>query len=278
VGEVHNTSPMSEERALVASTSSRLLDRAGIEVERSLATRAGRYVVLVTAGIAVATVAGALGGPTLAAATVLVTLFGPPFTFFGRRVLRFVRAGFAATGAFRLAKHPVLTTFEGIGEGQWVRVRGHVLPGPTFTSAGGRARAVLACYVGSLDRLRPSLHAASRWELHGLDFAIATSGGERVRIKVAGARYLDRPSVVPVERFEQRPLAIRSTDAHGIEVASVYGEDVVAVGDEVEVLGFLRREVDPTAESGFRGARLMPVLGARSPWALLIRRPLPETP
>ena len=269
---------MNEERALVASTSSRLLDRAGIEVERSLASRAGRYVLLVTGGIAVATVAGAVGGATAAALTFLVTLFGPPINFFGRRVLRFARAGFAATGAFRLAKHPVLDSFTGVNEGQWVRVRGHVLPGPTFTSAGGRARAVLACYVGSLDRLRPSLHAARRWELHGLDFAIAAAGGDRVRVKVAGARYLDRPSVVPVERFEQRPLAIRSTDAHGIEVASVYEEDVVVVGDEVEVLGFLRREVDPAAESGFRGARLMAVLGSRPPWALLIRRPLPGDP
>jgi hypothetical protein len=269
---------MNDERALVTSPSSRLLDRAGVEVERSLASRAGRYVMLVTSGIAVATVAGALGGPTAAAVTFLVTLVGPPAAFLGRRVLRFVRAGFAATGAFRLAQHSVLSSFAGIREGEWVRVRGHVLPGPTFTSVGGRTRAVLACYVGALDSLRPSLRAARRWELHGLDFYVATPDGERVRVKVAGARYLDRPSVVPVERFERRPLAIRSTDAEGTEVASVYEEDVVVVGDEVEVLGFLRREVDPAAESGFRGGRLVPVLGARAPWALLIRRPLPELP
>ena len=56
----------------------------------------------------------------------------------------------------------------------------------------------------------------------------------------------------------------------------MYEEDVVMVGDEIEVLGFLRREVDPQAESGFRGARLALVLRARPPWALLIRRPLPE--
>jgi hypothetical protein len=97
-----------------------------------------------------------------------------------------------------------------------------------------------------------------------------------VRVSVAGARYLDRPSVVPNERFERRPLAARSTGDRGIEVASVYQEDVVAVGEEVEVLGFLRREVDPAAESGFRGVRPIPVLRSRSPWALLIRRPQPR--
>jgi hypothetical protein len=270
---------MGGERALVVSPSARLLHRTGIEVERSLATRAGRYVVLVTSGIALATVTGALLGPGIGAALIFVTLLGPPGTFLARRTLRFVRAGFAATGGFRLAKHPLSTTLVGAAEGQWVRVRGHVLPGPTFTSAGGRTRTVLACYLGVLDRLRPSLRATRRWELHGVDFAIAMAGGERVRINVAGARYLDRPAVVPDERFTGRPLATSSsgdsTNENSLEVASVYQEEVVAVGDEVEVLGFLRREVDPDAESGFRGNRPIPVLRARSPWALLIRRPTP---
>ncbi len=264
---------MSGERALAVSPSARLIHRAGIEVQRSLASRAGRYVVLVTSGIAVATVAAIVVGPTTGAALMFATLFGPPCTFLGRRTLRFVRAGFAATGGFRLAKHPLSTTLEGAAEGQWVRVRGHVLPGPTFTSAGGRDGAVLACYVGTLDRFRPSLHGTRRWELHGLDFALGMSSGERVRIHVAGARYLDQPSVVPDERFIGRPLAASSASDGSIEVASVYQEEVVAVGDEVEVLGFLRRELDPDAESGFRGARATPVLRSRAPWALLIRRP-----
>ncbi len=269
---------MDEERALVAPASSQLIDRAGVEVERSLGSRAGRYVVLVTAGVAVATVAGALGGTPLGAATLLVTLVGPPLVFLARRVLRFVRAGFAATGAFRLAKHRLRASFDGLAEGQWVRVRGQVLPGPTFTSAGGQAQAVLACYVGTLGGLRASIDAAQRWELHGLDFSLAVPGGERVLIKVAGARFLDRLSVVPDEWFDRRPLASRNTDRRGVEVAAVYGEDVVMVGEEIEVLGFLRREVDPRSESGFRGARPIPVLRARPPWALLIRRPPPELP
>jgi hypothetical protein len=263
---------MSQERALVVSPSSRLIHRVGVEVERSLAKRAGRYVVLMTSGIALATLSGIALGATAGATIMFVTLLGPPCTFVGRRTLRFVRAGFAATGGFRLAKYPLSTSLEGASEGTWVRVRGHVLAGPTFTSAGGRTSVVLACYVGTLDRMRPSLRATRRLELHGLDFSLAMAGGERVRVSVAGARYLDRPSVVPDERFERRPLAASGTGDGGLEVASVYLEDVVAVGDEVEVLGFLRRELDPTAESGFRGARPIPVLRSRSPWALLIRR------
>jgi hypothetical protein len=267
---------MSQERALVVSPSCQLIHRAGIEVESSLATRAGRYVMFVSSGVILATAGAALFGAPIGAVMMLVTLFGPPCTFLGRRTVRFVRAGFAATGGFRLAKHPLSTSLATTSEGHWVRVRGHVLPGPSFTSAGGRTGAVLACYVGRLDRLRPSLHATRRWELHGLDFSLAMAGGEQVRVSVASARYLDRPSVVPDERFLGRPLATSSTDEGGIQVASVYDEDVVAVGDEVEVLGFLRRELDPAAESGFRGPRPIPVLRSRSPWALLIRRPPPE--
>jgi hypothetical protein len=264
-------SHMGQQRALVASPHARLLDRAGVEVQRSLASRASRYMVFVTTGTALATMAGVLGGLTPAAVTVLATVLVPPVAFLGRRVQRFVRAGVAASGVYRLAKHPVLPSLAGIAEGQWVRVRGHVLPGPSFISAGGRARVVLACYVGTLDSWRPSLRGGRRWELHGVDFSLATAAGERVLVKVAGARYLDRPALVPIARFERRPLAIRS--AEGIEVASVYDEDVVAFGDEVEVLGFLRRDIDPGAESGSRGAPLTAVLDARHPWALLIRRP-----
>jgi hypothetical protein len=268
---------MSPERALVVSTSARLIHRAGIEVERSLASRAGRYVVLVTSGISLATVVVVALGPTTGAALMFATLFGPPCAFLGRRAVRLVRAGFVATGSFRLAKQPLSTSLDSAGEGQWVRVRGHVLPGPSFTSAGGRAGAVLACYVGTLDRLRFSLRATRRWELHGLDFSVGLAGGERVRVSVAGARYLDGPTVVADEKFERRPLATSSgSGEEGLEVAAVYQEEVVAVGDEVEVLGFLRRELDPQAESGFRGGRPVPVLRSRPPWALLIRRALPE--
>jgi hypothetical protein len=272
---MQNIGAMSDERALVAPARSQLLDRAGLEAERSVAERAVRYVLGVSTGVLVATVAGVLSAWPVGALALLATIFGPPLAFLGRRTLRFVRAGFAATGAFRLAKHPVLTRFDGVGEGQWVRVRGHVLPGPGFVSAGGRPHTVLACYIGTLGRLRGSGLAARRWELHGVDFSLALEGGERVRVRVAGARYLGRPSVVPVEWFERRPLSVRNTDPQATEVASVYQEDVVAVGDEVEVLGFLRREVDTEAESAFRGARPALTLRARPPWALLIRRPLP---
>jgi hypothetical protein len=272
---MHNSSSMKEERALVAPARSQLLDRAGLEAERSVGARAVRYILGISTGVLVATVAGMVSAWPVGALALLVTIFGPPLAFLARRTLRFVRAGFAATGAFRLAKHPVLTSFEGVVEGQWVRVTGHVLPGPGFTSAGGRSQTVLACYVGTLGRLRGSGVAARRWELHGVDFSLALASGERVRVRVAGARYLGRPAVVPVEWFERRPLAVRNTDPQATEVASVYEEDVVAVGDEIEVLGFLRRELDPQAEAGFRGARPALTLRARAPWALLIRRPLP---
>ncbi len=115
--------------------------------------------------------------------------------------------------------------------------------------------------------------AASRRELHGVDFTLAAPGGEFVRVRVAGARYLGSPAVVPLTWFEERPLQVRVTDDSKGEVATIYREDVVAVGDEVEVLGFLRREIDAGAETGFRGARPTLVLAARPPWALLIRRP-----
>jgi hypothetical protein len=263
---------MNEERALVVSASTQLLDRSGIEVERSVGVRAGRYVMGVSVGMALATILAIVAGARVGVLALLGVLFGPPLAFFAGRVVRFARAGFAAAAAFRMAKYPLSTRLAQTREGQWVRVRGQILPGPTFTSAGGKPRVVLACYVGTLASLRPSLGGDRRWELHGIDFNIAAVGGERVRVRVAGARFLGRPSVVPVEWFERRPLASRNTDRRGIEVASVYGEDVVAVGDEIEVLGFLRREIDPAAEAGFRGSPLTLVLGARQRWSLLIRR------
>ena len=261
---------MDPERALVAPASSQLLDRSGIEMQRSLGSRVGRYLVTVVGGTT-ASVATMLVSPTLGILAMLATLFGPPLVFFGRRFVRFVRAGFAATGAFRLAKHAVATRLGETAEGQWVRVRGHVLPGPSFTSAGGKPQAVLAWYLGSLGGLSKRSNVGRR-ELHGVDFTLAAPGGEFVRVRVAGARYLGSPTVVPLAWFEERPLHVRVTDDSSGEVASIYREHVVAVGDEVEVLGFLRREID-AAETGFRGVRPTQVLGARPPWALLIRRP-----
>ena len=262
---------MNPERALVAPASSQLLDRSGIEMQRSLGSRVGRYLVTVVGGITAA-IATMLVSPTLGILAMLATLFGPPLVFFGRRFVRFVRAGFAATGAFRLAKHAVAARLGETAEGQWVRVRGHVLPGPSFTSAGGQPQVVLAWYLGTLGGLSMRSNVGRR-ELHGVDFTLAAPGGEFVRVRVAGARYLGSPTVVPLAWFEERPLHVRVTDDSRGEVASIYREHVVAVGDELEVLGFLRREIDAGAASGFRGARPTQVLSARPPWARLIRRP-----
>jgi hypothetical protein len=263
---------MDQERALVSPGRSQLVDRSGIASDPPPGARVVRYVLGVTGGGLLASAAAMLSLPTVAVLTTLVSFFGPPVVFLTRRTARFVRASAAAAAAFRLAKCPPHTSLDGVAEGQWVRVQGHVLPGPGFTSAGGRPQSVLASYVGTLGPLRGSGPAFRRWELHAVDFGLALDSGDRVRVRVDGARYLGRPAQVPRELFDRRPLAVRHTDRKGFEVATVYDEDVVVVGDEVEVLGFLRRELDPTAEPGLRGVRPTATLGARPPWAVLIRR------
>jgi hypothetical protein len=134
--------------------------------------------------------------------------------------------------------------------------------------------AVLASYLGTTgESARGGGGASGRWELQGVDFAIALDGGERVRVVVARSSVVaDPPCSTRPSWTGRRWWRGRCAGSWGGQrVARLYEEDVIAAGDVVEVLGFLEHRVDPRGESGPRGTPLMPVLCARPLRRLLVR-------
>ena len=166
----------------------------------------------------------------------------------GRRWWRWMRWRAADRRLGRAAKG---ATRETAAAGRQIRVRGTILPGVGFTSAGGRPSAVLVSYFGGFARVRGDARATSlRWELHGTDFTLALEGDERITVRVVGATLLGRPSRFPRRILEQRPIFARPTKVG--HAAFVYGEDTFGPGDEIEVVGVPSIEVDPSGEPARR--------------------------
>jgi hypothetical protein len=178
-------------------------------------------------------------------------------------------------GRAKLARAPLQASLAALAPGQRVRLVGVVLPGPSFTSAGERRDVVLAGYFRSLGGMRRRFSDASfRWELHGMDFTLALDTGAHVRVDVTHVRFLRERLRFDPSAVERRPLAVfdREDDEQGPCVASVHAEETVAVGESVEVLGVLTREVDPLADAGPRSAKLVLVLRGTRRRPLLVRR------
>ena len=173
-------------------------------------------------------------------------------------------------------RQPLVTRLGSVPEGRWVRVRGQVVGGSGFTSAGGQPHAVLASYLGSVGGISDrGGRAHYKWELHGIDFQLALEQGEEAIVRVSHATVVERPARIPPDLASQRPLASRAvaTDhQHRDQVACVYRERVVRSGDWIEVMGLLRREVDPQYHADPRGVRLRPFLVSTQFRRLLIDR------
>jgi hypothetical protein len=211
----------------------------------------------------------AIGATSIVVAAPLVVVAAP-------WLLRAARRLSASRG--RRRRWDLTRTLDGAPEGQDVVVRGHVLPGPGFTSAGGREGVVLASYLGTVGDLRGGALGPTRlWELHGVDFALALGGGEEVRVRVERASLRLGPLDFPARLLARQPVAVRplGPGRDSAVVAAVYDEQVVAPGDVVEVFGVLRREVDPTMEAGSRTPRLRNTLVSTPSRRVLIHsRPL----
>jgi hypothetical protein len=158
-------------------------------------------------------------------------------------------------------------------EAQWrgraVRFTGEVRPrAPTFRSAGGRD-VVLARYLGVRGGVRgPARFARLRWEMHAVDFVVVAPDGREVLVNGAHLRLLPFP---PERRRDlARGLPTRP------HAAWIYEEDIVAVGDIVEVAGVLDVVTDAGAPvSSDRQPRLSRVLRGDGARPVCLRRGRP---
>jgi hypothetical protein len=102
--------------------------------------------------------------------------------------------------------------------GGWVRVRGRVLEGPGFVSASGRADCVLACYSGWVGRDQPEARA----EVQVVSSCLVLVGAEVVEVALDGAVFVEQ----------------------SLRLSSRRQEQTIAVGDEIQAVGYLLRVID----------------------------------
>jgi hypothetical protein len=166
----------------------------------------------------------------------------------GRQLLRRGRLRRAAHR--RLRGMPLRVGALGPPGAGWRRVRGRVLDGAGFASAGGRQGCVLAHYaglVGEAGDREPQV------ELHAVPSFLLVVGDEIVEVALADARYVERPVSVEVAR---------GADA-------VQHEQTVAAGDEIEVLGYLGRQIDQST-GAYRTPGLKLVMGGDGQQPLVV--------
>jgi hypothetical protein len=219
--------------------------------------------------------AAGLSSPFLSVCAALAALaFGPARRRLTRWAIALRRWAVRERGRHTFGREPLLERLADIPAGRRCRVRGRVLPGDGFTSAGGRKDAVLAAYLGTTSDPGPEAGGAlGRWELHGVDFSLALAEGERVRVMVARASLVTDPPVFDEAILDRPPALARQLRGRRgrPRVARLYEEEVIAAGDVVEVLGFLERRVDPHGQASHRGTPMGLVLCGRPLRRLLIR-------
>jgi len=280
--------------ALVVPNGSRVLDAGDLGGGRSVPGTLVRFLALVMAGggacaacwglgtrqrpFYIPRVSGIPGGvimvdyvPDPAWYLGLALLLLPAGIYLLRVLLDLVRR---ARDRWRMGL-PLVATLGAVPEGRWVRVRGRVVAGSGFTSAGGQRNTVLAGYLGSVGGISDRGGVARyRWEVHGVDFQLALEQGEQAIVRVGNATLAECPARIPADLASQRPLASRAvvttSQPHRDQVACVYREWVVTSGDWVEVMGLMRREVDPGYQADPRGVRLRPFLVSTQSRRLLI--------
>lgn len=180
------------------------------------------------------------------------------------------------------ARRPLSHSVVGVRRGEVVKVRGRVMAGPTFETAGRRRPAVLASYAGTVTYVQGHITDGFSRPLHetrGFDFSVDLESGERVVVRARGAYFLSQP---PETRrlfwgrnLQGLPTPLRRlarTEERGAVTETILGESSLSPGEEVEVVGVLDHEVCPEASAAGRGARLQAVLRAGPMTPLLIRR------
>jgi hypothetical protein len=176
----------------------------------------------------------------------------------------------------RMALAPLAGELASPPEGTWLRVSGQVLPGATFTSATGIQGCVLASYAGEVKE-GPQSNGNVRREVHALDFALRLAGGEHVRVEPEGAMFFGDEDAIHARTLEEPALASRTVQlsAQETRLAEVHREQVITVGDEIEVFGQVQLSPDPLVEDGYRGSRLGVTLRGGPKQPLAIRLVIP---
>lgn len=169
---------------------------------------------------------------------------------------------------------PLRPTLAGLPTGEIIRIRGRVVADAAFESPGSGQRAVLAAYRGTVASVRGRW---ARWhsELRGVRFLVALSSDERVRIDLGSVFYLDRLDPLIARRPDAPALAVRTERLPSGLTAriKVYDADIVCPGDEVEAVGLLDTEIDPTRSPAHpRAMPRAPILRATSGHPVLVRR------
>jgi hypothetical protein len=145
--------------------------------------------------------------------------------------------------------------------GEWIRVTGHVLVGTGFRSAAGAEHCVLTHYLGDLGQ-PVDRDARTQVETHAVTFQIVSPANVIFHVAIEHGQFVARPIPLDVRLRDRDPLVSRPVTNHnGRQVeAIVRHEQTVRPGDEVEVVGQLHQEIDPTAAGGYRAPVLRRVL------------------
>jgi hypothetical protein len=165
----------------------------------------------------------------------------------------------------------VRRSLSGCRQGDRVRLRGKVAPGPTPPRAGTPRDATLALYVGQVRRLdgkNVTLH-----EVRGQDFRLQLDNHESAAIDVRGALWVTVGSTLGEPRVHDEPLWSRVDDAERGIVVFVHAEELIRPGDEIEVLGTLDYVIDPAVDRpGYRESPLGARLRGTKARPLVLRR------
>jgi hypothetical protein len=180
------------------------------------------------------------------------------------------------------ARRPLARSVAGLRRGEVVKVRGRVLSGPTFETAGRRRPAVLASYAGTVTYVTGHITDGFSRPLHetrGFDFSVDLETGERVVVRARGAYFLSQPPETRTlfwgRNMQGLPTPLRRLarmEERGAVTEAILGESSLSPGEEVEVVGVLDHEVCPEASAAGRGARLQAVLRSGTLTPLLVRR------
>lgn len=161
----------------------------------------------------------------------------------------------------KLKRAPAIRALREQPAESWVRFSGRVLEGGGFRSASGIDGCVLAHYVGHAGHpLDPD--AQSLIETHAIAFQILGPNREVFHVAIDHAHFIARPIPLDGRLHDHAALASRPITTRGNLPSSavVRHEQVLRPGDEVEIMGQLHRDVDPTAAGGYRAPALRHVL------------------
>jgi hypothetical protein len=142
----------------------------------------------------------------------------------------------------------------------------------TFLSA-LRREAIVARYFGSRRPHKRAKTEVHLWELHAVDFAVEQANGSHLRVELSQLQLLPHPPAPPRDPIAYRAQAfVDGPTGEAAGYASIYGEEVVAPGDIIEVVGTYDLLPDPQSAGSERGARLSPLLRGTADAPVYLRR------